>query len=102
MTHPVKMLMTWNIRPGREESYLEFITQEFPETMLKANLQPTDAWYTIYGAWPEVTIGFMADDVEVLKGFLKSEGWALLKRKLLGYIKDYRQKVIPLRPGFQL
>ena len=94
--------MTWNVLPGKEESYLEFITQEFPELLLKANLQPTDAWYTIYGDWPEVMMGFVVEDLETLKRFLTSESWRHLKKKLFAYIKDYQQKAVPLRRGFQM
>ncbi len=101
MNQPVKLLLSWNIRSGREESYLQFITQEFPESMLKANLQPSEAWYTIYGNWPEVTMGFVADDLETLKTFLNSDTWAKLRRKLAAFIKDYRHRVVPLRGGFQ-
>jgi hypothetical protein len=102
MSKPVKLLMTWNIRPGKEEVYLQFITQEFPESMLKANLQPTDAWYTVYGDWPEVMMGFMAEDLEALKKFLTSKAWAEIKTKLMVYIKDYRHKVLYLERGFQI
>lgn len=101
MSTPVKLLMSWNIRPGREESYLQFITQEFPESMVKAQLQPSEAWYTIYGIWPEVTMGFVADDLESLRVFLNSDTWARLRRKLAAFIKDYRYRVVPLRGGFQ-
>ncbi len=102
MTKAVKLLMTWNVRPGREEAYLAFVTQDFPETMMEADLQPTEAWYTIHGNWPEVMMGFMAQDLESLQEFMASKTWAELKARLLTYIKDYRQKAVPLRRGFQL
>ncbi|MBN1259778.1 MAG: hypothetical protein JXB35_03770 [Anaerolineae bacterium] len=94
--------MTWSIRPGREEAYLRFVTQEFPETLMKLQLQPTEAWYTIYGEWPEVTMGFMAENVRAIQDFLVSETWAGLKAKLMSFVKNYRQKVVPLKGGFQL
>jgi len=98
----VKFLMTWNVRPGKEEAYLEFITQEFSDMLTKANLQPTEAWYTVYGDWPEVMMGFMAEDLDALRRFLVSESWRDLKQKLFQYIKDYQQKAIPLGRGFQM
>jgi hypothetical protein len=102
MAEPVKLLLTWNVRAGKEESYLEFVTQEFPESMLKADLQPTEAWYTVYGDWPEVTMGFMAKDLNTLQSFLTSEQWKALRRKLSQYIKDFHKKAVPLRRGYQL
>ncbi|MGC9399384.1 MAG: hypothetical protein ACP5HM_09640 [Anaerolineae bacterium] len=102
MNKPVKLLLTWNVRPGREEAYLEFVTQEFPESMLEADLQPTEAWYTVYGEWPEVTMGFMVESLEKLQDFLTSRTWYKLRRKLNTYIQDYHQKAIPLRRGYQI
>ncbi len=102
MARPVKLLLTWNVRTGQEESYLEFVTQEFPESMLRADLQPTEAWYTVYGDWPEVTMGFMVKDLPTLKAFLSSDTWKELKGKLSHYIKDFNKKAVPLRRGYQL
>ncbi len=103
MARPVKLMMTWDIRPGWEESYLQFITQEFTPTMLKAGLQTTDAWYTIYGRnRPEVMMGFLAADLEAMKRFLASETWAKLKEKLMDYVEGFQQKVVLYKGGFQL
>ena len=98
----VKILMTWNVRQGQEESYLHYITQEFPADMLQEGLQPTEAGYTIYGDWPEVTMGFMAHDLAEAEEFLRSRSCAKLRQRLEKYITDYHHKVIPLRRGFQL
>ncbi len=103
MGKPVKLILTWDIRPGWEESYLQFMTQEFTPAMLKAGLQTTDAWYTIYRRnRPEVMMGFLAADLETMKRFLASEMWRKLKEKLLGYVEGYQQKVVPYKGGFQL
>ncbi len=102
MSKAVKLLLTWNVRPGREEEYLEFVTQDFPESMLEANLQPTEAWYTVYGDWPEVTMGFMVESLEMLRDFLKSRTWYKLRRRLNMYIEDYHQKAIPIQRGYQI
>ncbi|MDY0019133.1 MAG: hypothetical protein RBT47_03940 [Anaerolineae bacterium] len=101
-TQHVKFLMTWDVRPGKEESYLEFITQEFSDLLVKSNLQPTDAWYTVYGDWPEVMMAFVAEDLESLKQFLVSESWERMRKKLATYVKDYQQKAVPLKRGFQM
>ena len=103
MAQPVKLMMTWDIRPGQEESYLQFITQEFTTAMLKAGLQATDAWYTIYGPrHPEVMMGFLVSNLEAAKTFLASETWQQLKERLLEYVDNYTQKVIHYKGGYQL
>ena len=102
MQHPVKFIMQWNIRVGREESYFEFITQQFPAHLMKSGIQLSDAWYTLYGDWPQVMMGFIVEDLETLQEFLKSDNWVQLRNRLLFYITDYRHKAVPARNHFQL
>jgi hypothetical protein len=56
----------------------------------------------MYGDWPEVTMGFMVENLEKLQEFLKSRAWYKLRRKLNSYIQDYHQKAIPLQRGYQI
>lgn len=102
MNTPVKLLMTWDIRPGQEERYFAFITEEFPSAFHSAGLELTDAWYTVYGTWPQVTMGFAGADLLSLEQFLGSADWGKLKEQLLAYILHYRQKVVRARGGYQL
>ncbi len=102
MAVPVKLMMTWNIKPGEEEQYFAFITQEFPLALQEAGFKLTDAWYTVYGDWPQVSMSFMGDGFSALESFLISEQWQELKARLLSYTQDYHQKIIRARGGFQL
>lgn len=102
METPVKLVMTWDIKPGKERPYFAFITQEFPEALQEAGLQLTDAWYTVYGNWPQVSVGIVGEDLESLEGFLASSQWQEIKQRLLSYIQSFRQKVVMARGGFQI
>jgi hypothetical protein len=95
-------MMTWDIRPGQEETYFAFITQDFPNVLRNAGLQLTDAWYTVYGNWPQVSMGFISEDLQALESFLASDMWQELKHRLLAYIQSYQQKIVMARGGFQL
>jgi len=94
--------MQWNIRAGREESYFEFITQQFPAQLMKSGVQLSDAWYTLYGDWPQVMMGFVVEDLDTLQEFLKSETWTQLLGRLRFYISDYHHKAVPARNRFQM
>ncbi|NLF00603.1 MAG: hypothetical protein GX601_06450 [Anaerolineales bacterium] len=98
----VKLLMSWNIRQGRESEYFEFIVQEFGPALVKLGVRPTDAWYTAYGDRPQILTGGVAEDLETLRKVLASQEWRNLKKSLLGYITDYNQKIIRASGGFQL
>lgn len=102
MNTPVKLMMTWDIKPGHEKKYFAFISQEFPAILQDAGLQLSDAWYTIYGAWPQISMGFVSEDMQIIEDFLASELWLNLKHRLLAYIQGYQQKIIPARGGFQI
>ena len=96
MTAPVKLILSCNIKPGLEEAKLAFvyITQEFPKSMRNAGLELSDAWYTVYGNWPQIRMSFMCREITELRTFLYSKTWETLKRELLHHAVDYRQKVV--------
>ncbi|MBN1877603.1 MAG: hypothetical protein JXA33_25495 [Anaerolineae bacterium] len=102
MNFQVKLLLTWNIKSGKESTYFNFITQDFPSILNSAGLQMTEAWYTMYGDWPQVRVVFVAEDLEILHNFLVSEAWLNVKQELFAYIQDYSQKIVPARGGFQI
>jgi hypothetical protein len=97
-----KLLMSWNIRPGREDEYFEFVIREFGPGLIKLGVRPTDAWYTQYGDHPQILTGGVAEDLESLRRALASDEWRKLNGKLLTYVTDYTQKIIRGSGGFQL
>ncbi|MGC9348290.1 MAG: hypothetical protein ACP5JG_09155 [Anaerolineae bacterium] len=101
MNTPVKLLMTWDIAPGQEKACFAFITQELPSAMGDAGLELTDAWFTAYGDWPQIRIGFVSTDLRALQNFLTSEDWKVLKRQLLSYSQDYQEKIVVAQGSFQ-
>jgi hypothetical protein len=102
MADAVKLLLTWNIASGQEEACLAFITQDLPISMQKAGFELTDAWFTAYGSWPQIRIGFLSSDLDELRTYLMSDVWMKLKERLLTYSVDYQQKIIEAsRSGFQ-
>ncbi len=98
----IKLLMSWNIRPGFEDEWFEFIIQEFGPGLLKLGIQPTDTWCTTYGEHPQILAGGVAKNRESLQRALTSDKWHGLKEKLLDYVTDYNQKVVQANGRFQL
>ena len=50
----VKLLMTWDILPGREQDYFEFVVRDFIPGLQRLGLEPSDAWFTMYGEKPQI------------------------------------------------
>ena len=97
-----KVLMSWNIRPGREDAYFEFVVRELGPALIKLGVRPTDAWYTQYGKGPQILQGGIMEELEPLKRALASGEWLETKKKLLTFVTDYDQKIIRASGGFQL
>ncbi|HET91819.1 MAG TPA: hypothetical protein ENN99_13940 [Chloroflexi bacterium] len=97
-----KLLMSWNIRPGHEDEYFEFVMREFGPGLIKLGVRPTDAWYTQYGDHPQILQGGVVEDLASLQHVLASDEWRQIKAKLLQYVTDYSQKIVHASGGFQL
>jgi hypothetical protein len=98
----IKLLMGWNIIPGQESEYFDFIIAEFEPGLAKLGLRTTDVWYTAYGDMPQIVTGSIAKDLETVQLVLASEKWQTLKESLLQLVTDYQQKIIPANGGYQL
>ena len=98
----VKLLMTWDIRPGQEQTYFEFAMQTFAPTLMKMGWQPTEAWYTLYGEGPQILAAGTTESPEQMRDILDSSEWAELKKKLLEYVTNFQYKVVPASGRFQL
>ena len=45
----VKLMMKYDIKPGREQEFFEFQVREWVPGLQRLGLEPTDHWYTMYG-----------------------------------------------------
>ena len=98
----VKLLMTWDIRPGQEQTYFEFAMQTFAPELMKMGWQPTEAWYTLYGDGPQITTAGITESVDKMRKILDSTKWEELKGRLLEYVTNFEYKVVPATGRFQM
>jgi hypothetical protein len=100
----VKLLMNWDIKPGRDQEYFEFVVREWVPGITKLGLQATGAWYTVYSRAkaPQIMTEGIAKDIETMRGILDSTEWQELYEKLQDYVANYEQKIVHTTGGFQL
>ncbi len=98
----VKLLMTWDILPGREQDYFEFVVRDFIPSLQRMGMEPSDVWYTAYGSQPQIMAGAQMDDLKALQGVLKSNDWQSLTQRLQDFVENLNYKVVPARSGFQM
>lgn len=98
----IKLLMGWDIRPNKESDYFEFVMKEFAPTIMQLGLQPTEAWYSMYGGGPQILIGGVTEDLETMVEILESPEWKEIYQQLLDYVHHYRHRVVKATGRLQL
>jgi hypothetical protein len=98
----VKLLMTWDILPGREQEYFEFVVRDFIPGVQRLGLEPSDAWFTMYGDQPQILAAMQSSSISTLQHVLDSSDWKDLTRQLLDYVEDFNFKIVTAKGGFQI
>jgi hypothetical protein len=98
----VKLLMSWDIKPGRDAEYFEFVVREFVPGLTRLGLQPTEAWFTIYGNCPQVLTAGITEDLDDMERILDSKEWQQLHSHLLDMVVNYQQKIVKATGPLQL
>jgi hypothetical protein len=97
----VKVIMSWDIIPGREQEYFEFVVRSFMPGVQKLGMALSDAWVTIYGEHPQILVGAVVPGLEKAENIISPEEWQRLNDRLLDFVKNYELKLAPLQGGFQ-
>jgi hypothetical protein len=97
----VKLIMTWDIAPGHEQEYFEFVVREFLPGVQRLGFELSDAWATAYGSRPQILVGAVLPSLGKAQQVLHSSEWKSLHNKLDDFITNYTEKIVPARNGFQ-
>ncbi len=99
-----KLLMHWDIRPGRDQDYFEFVVREWGPGITKLGIEPSGAWYTSYSSTQaaQIMAEGVTEDLETMRRILSSVEWQELHEKLMEYVSNYSQKVVRTNGQFQL
>jgi len=62
----------------------------------------SDAWATVYGAKPQITISLVVSDAQKARELLNSEDWISLNNKLSDFIQNFALKVVYAQNSFQI
>jgi hypothetical protein len=97
----VKLIMTWDIAPEREQEYFEFVVREFIPGVQRLGLELRDAWATVYGNRPQILVGAIVPSVSKAHQILDSPEWKNLLTQLQDYVVNYSEKIVESHTGFQ-
>lgn len=97
----IKLILTWDIAPEREQEYFEFVVREFIPGVQRLGFELSDAWATVYGNQPQILVGAVLPSTTKAKQVMRSNEWKSLNNQLKDYVHNYTQKIVESRSGFQ-
>jgi len=102
MISAVKLLMTWDIQPGREEDYFEFHIRKFVPALEGLGVALSEAWLTVYGEQPRLLAEAVMPDLNAARKLLDSNAWDDLGSQMEDLVENFDYKVVAARGGFQI
>ncbi|MDP3450265.1 MAG: hypothetical protein Q8R87_06770, partial [Anaerolineaceae bacterium] len=85
-----------------EQEYFEFVIRDFIPGVQRLGCELSDAWATVYGDQPQILVGAVISSLNKARQLISSQAWIDLNLKLMEYVQNYEQKIIPAKTGFQL
>ena len=98
----VKLVLSFDIRPGTQQVYYQFMISQFIPAAQGMGLQMSDAWHTVYGDYPSRITHFVGLDQDAMRKVLLGPEWRELEKRLQEYVTNYSWRIVPLRERFQL
>jgi hypothetical protein len=99
---PLKFILTWDITPEHEQEYFEFVIRDYIPGIQRMGCDLTDAWATVFGARPQITLSMLVPNAKKARQLLNSEDWIALTNRLHNYIQNYSLKVVYARNSLQI
>jgi hypothetical protein len=97
-----KIILRWDIQPGVESEYFEFMVSEFIPSLKRLGINDPGVWYTAYGDAEQILVSGITETEEHMRFVLRSKDWARLNERLEELVNNYSQRVLPATGGFQL
>lgn len=91
---PILFTLSWDIIPGNENEYSDFISQVFLRETEVMGLTPVGGYYVEVGFGPRVIAVHSCQNQEELAGIITSQRFKDLILKLKGMIYNYRTAVL--------
>ena len=99
---PLKLILTWDITPEHEQEYFEFVIRDYIPGIQRMGFELSDAWATVFGAQPQITVGMVLPNAKKARQLLLSEDWLALTSRLQDFIQNYKLKLVPAKNSFQI
>ncbi len=93
---PAKLNHYWTINPHKFDEYCKFMIDDFIPAINKLDMHVVSGWSVLVGAYSEIILETVANDLELLEKALCSEKYKDIKARLMSYISSYKTKILVL------
>ena len=90
----VKFSQYWDIIPGKEKEYDDFIRTVHYPAMEEIGIRVAGEWYVLIGESPHIFYEARADMAEQLLNALRNPKFRVIKRDLLKLVRNYSSRVL--------
>jgi hypothetical protein len=90
----VKLNHYWTIINSRKDDYNKFVIRKFIPGVNQLGLHTVAGWCVLVGAYSEIMMECVTNDLDLLEQALKDSRYKQLKSELLNYVKSYKTKVL--------
>ena len=90
----VKVLISYDMREGREEECQRYVMQTLGPGMAQLGLRITDAWYTLWGNAPQIMGGGVLENEAEAARMIHSDEWIGLVDGLRPLVNNFRIRVV--------
>jgi hypothetical protein len=97
----VKLIMTWDISPEHDQEYFEFVIRDFVPGIQRLGFELSDAWLTVFGDQPQIMVGAVLPTVSKVRQVMRTVEWKNLNQQLMDFVRNYNEKIVEARNGFQ-
>jgi len=99
---PTKLILRWDIQPGSESDYFEFMVSEFIPGIRKLGITDPGVWYTAYGEAEQILVSGTTETQDHMDYILRSSEWSRLRERLEEMVSNFSLKIMQSKGGFQL
>jgi hypothetical protein len=61
----------------------------------------SDAWLTVFGDQPQIMVGAVLPTVSKVRQVMRTVEWKNLNQQLMDFVRNYNEKIVEARNGFQ-
>jgi hypothetical protein len=91
---PVKFNQYWTVIPDRIKDYGKYIISDYIPGLNRLGIQIVAGWSVIIGAYSEIMLEGVSNDLDLLEQALKQSKYKKLNENLLSYVKGYKTKIL--------